>query len=179
MIADILLAECSGQGWLVRGEQYIDDLLANTLPTHVTIEVVTCESKPAIDELRLRSAGEADTDPMMWLIHPAIMNRARGQLGQLTIVFAEWSASLNAAALAALQAAADAAAQHPAHVVALVRYLPEDAQAMVIAMADLRSGLLEARLTALGIPASRVVRETQDAAQPGQADRIDLVIRPG
>ncbi len=30
-MADIVLAECRGQAWLVSGEQYIDHLLANTL----------------------------------------------------------------------------------------------------------------------------------------------------
>ena len=42
-MADIVLAECRGQAWLVSGEQYIDHLLANTLPPHVSIELVPCE----------------------------------------------------------------------------------------------------------------------------------------
>ena len=44
-MADIVLAEFGGQAWLVGGEEYIDDLLANTLPQHVTIELVACDFK--------------------------------------------------------------------------------------------------------------------------------------
>lgn len=178
MIADILVADCGGQGWLVRGEQYIDDFLANTLPAHVTATVVTCESKTALAELRRTYAGPDDTEDVMWMIHPAIMNRVRGQGGEYTIAFAEWSASLSESALAAVQAVHDAALQQPGYVLALVRYLPQDAPAMTTAMADLRCGLLEAQLAALGMPAGRIIRESRDPATPDHANRIDLLLRP-
>ncbi len=42
-MADITLAEYNGRVWLVGGEVYIDDLLANTLTPNVSIELVRCE----------------------------------------------------------------------------------------------------------------------------------------
>jgi hypothetical protein len=178
MAGDILLAEHNGQGWLVRGDQYIDDLLANTLLPHVTVEVVTCESKSAIDALRLSLAGPEDTEEVMWLIHPAIVNRARGQAGELRIHFPEWSAALGADAMLSLQGAAALALRHPDKALVMVCYAASDPPAMVAAMTDLRCGLIQAQLVALGIAAGRINRETRAAAKPEQTDRIDLVTSP-
>jgi hypothetical protein len=176
MAADILLAECNGQGWLVRGDLYIDDLLANTLLPHVTVEVVTCESKSAIDALRLSLAGPEDTEEVMWLIHPAIMNRARGQAGELRIRFPEWSAALGADAMMSLQGAADLARHQPEKAVVMVCYAASGAPAMVETMTGLRCGLIQAQLVALGVAADRISRETREAAKAEQNDRIDLMI---
>jgi hypothetical protein len=178
MAGDILLAECNGQGWLVRGDQYIDDLLANTLLPHLTVEVVTCESKSAIDQLRLTVAGPEDTEEVMWLIHPAIINRARGQAGELRIHFPEWSAALGADAMTSLQGAANLARRQPDKSLVMVCYAASDAPAMVATMTDLRCGLIQAQLVSLGIVAGRITRETHEAAKPDQYDRIDLMISP-
>ncbi len=178
MTVDILLADCSGQGWLVRGEQYIDDLLANTLPPDVSIEVVPCESKSALDDLRARYAGEWDTDAVMWLIHPAIVNRARGQTGVITITFPEWSAALDGAADAAIAAAAKAVLQQDGRSLVLMRHLDPDGPAIAAQMANVRSLVLEQRLAERGVPPDRVSCETQDVTAAGQGDRIELLIRP-
>jgi hypothetical protein len=114
----------------------------------------------------------------MWLIHPAITNRVRPKPSESTVVFAAWSASLDDAASMAVREAAEAAAEQPDCTLALVRYIAADGPAMATDLANLRSGLLEAQLAALGVATARVVRETQDVTQPGQGDRIDLLLRP-
>lgn len=178
VLADVILAETGGHAWLVRGEEHIDHLLANTLPAHVSIEVVTCESKSAIDAL-WRAYGATTDEDMMWLVHPAIVNRARGGGGEssLSVVFAEWSASLDERAVAALAAAADVLLGRPGCVLALVRHAVEGAPAMAADLGALRLGLIEARLAGFGVEADRVVRDVQDAAEAALADRVELVVR--
>lgn len=182
VMADIVLGECSGQAWLVRGEQHIDHLLANTLEDHVSIKIVACESKSAVDALFCAEGG--DDPAMMWLIHPAIVNRARGQGGEMTVRFPPWSAQLDDAALATLQAAAALAARHEQAAVRLVRHLPANGVAMLMDLADLRTGLIQARLAALGVLPGRIVRETETAVDEGgvggaREDVVAVLIRPG
>ena len=76
------------------------------------------------------------------------------------------------------ESVAEAAAQQAEDVVALVRYVADDGPAMARDLADLRSGLLEARFAALGVAAARMTRETRPATQPGEGERIDVVVRP-
>jgi hypothetical protein len=176
-MADIVLAEFAGQTWLVRGEQHIDHLLANTLARDVSIEVVTCDSKSAVDLLWRRYDGASAETDMMWLIHPAVANRARGQMKDLRVVFSAWSASLDDAALAVVGAAAEAAADRADSMLTLIRYVAADGPAMALDLANLRTGLLEARLASLGVAPSRFGRETRAASDAGEAERIDLIIR--
>ena len=171
-MADVVLAGFGAQAWLVRGEEHIDDLLNNSMPPDVTIEVVACESKSAVDALWQQWN---DDDPaMMWLIHPAIVNRARGQSGDIAVLFGEWSAALDEAAQQAVQAAANAVAARAGGWLTLVRHVP-DAPPMALTMADLRSGLLEAKLHELGV--MRIERETRPVLEPGQGERIVLLPR--
>ena len=180
--ADIVLAECNGTAWLVRGEQHIDDLLGNTLSRHVSIEIIACESKSAVDSLWHGFGGglDEDGDEQMWLIHPAIVNRARRGVaagrGEATVVFAAWSAALDDAAQSALTIAVDAAAARPDAVLAVIRHVPDAAPPMAGEMANLRAGLLEAQLAALGVAPSRMLRETV-AGTPETADHIILMVR--
>jgi hypothetical protein len=175
---DVILAECGGQAWLVRGEQHIDHLLANTLDAHISVEIIACESKSEVNVLWRKYDGGDDPDEgMMWLIHPAIANRVRKKPSESAVLFAAWSASLDEAATAAVRTAAEAATQQPDCALALVRYIAPDGPAMAMDLANLRSGLLEAQLASLGVAASRMLRDTRDATQPGQDDRIDLLIR--
>ena len=57
-MADITLAEFNGRVWLVGGEVHIDDLLANTLPPDVSIEMVRCESQSEVHSLWVQNCGE-------------------------------------------------------------------------------------------------------------------------
>ena len=177
-MADIVLAECSGQAWLVRGEQHIDDLLGNTLKADVTIEVVPCESKLAVDALWHRW-NEAST-AHMWMIHPAILGRVRGRPAGSTVVFAPWSAQIDAAAQRVIDGVARAAEERPDTLVALVRSEPGGGTAeaaMGADLANLRLALLESRLTAAGVAATRLVREVRAAEAPDDAEHIVLLLR--
>ncbi len=178
-MADIVLADCGGQGWLILGEPHIDDLLGNTLPEHVSIEVVACESKLDMHALWVRHGGDPDDVQSIWMIHPAILNRVRGKPRDTAIRFAAWSASLDEAALETSQAFADAAAQQPEARLVLTRYIAPDGPAMALELANLRTGLLEMRLATLGVAAERVVREIRPPETPDQADQIALELRPG
>lgn len=187
--ADVILGECNGQAWLVRGEQHIDDLLGNTLPVHVSIEVIACESKSAIDAMWRGFGGGADDMDMMWMIHPAIANRARGQarlqgrgqppgdVADMTVGFAAWSAALDDAAMESLRTMAEAALQRPDARLVLLRHVAADGPAMAAEMANLRTGLIEAQLGALGVAAGQIMRETGPTLQSGDTDRIVLSVR--
>ena len=177
--ADVVIAECGGSAWLIHGEQHIDNLLANTLTKDITIQVITCESKSAVDALWF-AWNEADVSEQ-WLIHPAIVRRARGQAegaaGQVAIQFTAWSAALDGAAAQAVAAMAARLADRPAAMLVLVRHVAADAPAVALDIANLRSALLEARLAELGIAAGRTRRETVEVAGAGQGDVIILACR--
>ncbi len=175
-MAEIVLAEFSGRAWLVLGEQHIDHLLANTLPDNVSIKIVTCESKSAVDALFLAEGGDDPT--MMWLIHPAIVNRERGQGGDLDVCFPPWSAQLDDAASGILQAAAACAARYEQAPVKLVQQLPADGMAMLADLANLRTGLIEARLSTLGVAPGRIVRLTETTGDEARANVIKVLIQP-
>ncbi len=173
-MADIILAEHQGQFWLVSGEGYIDDLLANALANDVTIEFVACESQSDVTDL-WRAGGDPDTSSdQPWLIHPAIAARIRGALGDLSVVFTPWSAMLDDAARAVLVSAV-ARAGATMHVV-LTRRPDADEAAAAGDLAKLRLHLIEAHLATLGLPADRVLRAVGTGDTNG-ADSIDIVVR--
>ena len=172
-MADIVLAEVSGQAWLVRGEQYIDDLLGNTLEPHVSIEIVTCESKSAVNALWQAEDGRDIAH--MWMIHPEILNRTKGIVESLAVSFAPWSAALEPGALRVLQRAATLARQAPADPVTLIRVVAADGAPMAAQMAELRCALIEAELARLDVAVHRIARETVGDGEP---DRIEIVVRP-
>ncbi len=180
-IVDVVLAEYLGRTWLVQGEQHIDDLLANTLRRHITIEVVSCESKSAVVDLWRVDAGPDANANEIWLIHPAIADRARGSLQDgnqdLTVGFAEWSAALDGAAADVIAAAAARAAERPEMMLAVIRHVAADGLAILAELGNLRSSLIEARLATLGLEAGRMVRDAVPAEAEAQADRISLVLR--
>ena len=111
----------------------------------------------------------------MWLIHPAIVNRVRGTPAGLEVVFAEWSASLDDAAQQALQMAAAAAAAKPEAALVLICHIAGEAPPMARELANLRCGLLETRLSALGV--ARTGRESRVADRPDAAERILMELR--
>jgi hypothetical protein len=159
-MADITLAECDGNTWVVGGEQYIDDLLANTLPPDVTIELIACDSKSDVMALWMQNCGPLPDgvygDP--WVIHPAIAQRIRRASPDHAVFFAQWSAMLDADALAVIHAAALRAAEHPEAPVVLAQYLDQQ-------------GVDRARM-------QRITRPVAGVPGMGQeSQRIEVVVR--
>lgn len=173
--SDVVLAELFGQAWLVRGEQHIDDLLRNMLHPDVSIEVVACESKSAIDALWYRWNDEPITE--MWLIHPNILKRVLGNPAQSSIVFPAWSAALDDAASRVIDVAVKAAGERPDMRLALVRHVLPNGGSMAEDIGGLRCTLIEGRLVEAGVAAARLVRETVPAASAADSERIDLLLR--
>jgi len=181
-MADIVLAEYSGRTWLVQGEQHLDDLLANTLPPHVTTEVVSCESKSEVVTLWRNEAGPDEDSSAMWLIHPAVATRSRNALRPQptghVLAFAQWSASLDDAAEEVLADAAAMAGRETGGQLVIARHAAPDGPALQADLGDLRLGLIEARLVALGVDADRLVRDVIEAETPDQVELVTLVMRP-
>jgi hypothetical protein len=180
MAADIVLAEHRGQVWLVSGEQYIDDLLANTLPIDVSIEFVACESHSEIDELWERSFAPSSVSRTPWMIHPAIVDRIRCASTGHCVIFGQWSALLDDHARVAIEAAAEFSARTGDANVTLISYVAPDGPPLAADLAALRSGLIEVELTRLGIARSRIARASRAPSDgPGngsEAQRIDIII---
>jgi hypothetical protein len=177
-MADIVLAEHQGQAWLVGGEGHIDDLLAGTLNSNLTIEFVFCESRSDIITLWVQYCGQPTTSGMPWMIHPAIASRLRGKSVGHRVFFTPWSAMLDEDAKAVIGVAAARAAAAGGASVVLTRYLDAGGLPVVADLADLRSSLIEAWLVGLGVEPGRIVRDTR-AVGPGTAaerEHIDIDI---
>lgn len=174
-LADIILAECFGQAWLVRGEQHIDNLLGNMVGPDVSIEVVACESKVAVDTL-WRQWNEGPTSEM-WLIHPGVVNRVRGVPASSSIRFAAWSAALEAEALRVIEVVAKGAMERPGATIALVRHVVAGGGRAAEDLGGLRCTLVEGQLSEAGVAPERMLRETTPAANAADAERVDVLLR--
>ncbi len=182
-MADVTLAECEGNVWLVEGEQHLDALLLGSFPPDLRIEFVACASQDELRGLWAELSGNAGPGCDPWAIHPGLVERIRSIMGQdadgdtrRAVVFGAWSALLDADAHAAIGDAAQRLAAEPA----LTLLLRSHEAAFVPGMADLqrlRVQLLAAALTRLGCDPARLREETvppPDAGEP-QPDRIELV----
>ena len=184
-MADITLAEFNGNAWLVGGEQHIDDLLANTLPDDVTIEVVPCDSKSDVNALWVQNCGMLPEgiggDP--WIIHPAIVNRIRRTSPDHAVFFGQWSAMLDEDALAVIHAAARTAREHQDAPLFVAEYLdPEGPQAKARAnLQRLRADLVEEELVTAGVDRTRFQRIVRAVADvPGMAQesqRVEIIVQ--
>jgi hypothetical protein len=171
-MADITLAEYGGSTWLVVGDDFIDDLLANTLPAGVTIELVACASKADVLAMWQRHAGEPGVVGDPWLIHPAIAARVRrGTSGHL-VRFQPWSALLDPEALAVIATAVAAASAEPAATIELLLHDSADAPPMALEMARLRGRLIEEKLVETGLDRARIVPPTEPGIAESEAVRI-------
>jgi hypothetical protein len=178
-MADIVLAENGGQTWLVTGDKYIDDLLAGTLPAQITIEFVACDSYTEIDRLWSESGGANAGVDAPWLINPAIVARIRGTTEQ-RVAFTQWSAQLDEIARETIRRFAACATEIASAEVVLVSYLAADSAALHIDLANLRSAVIEAELTNLGVASSRIVRASRPVTNAettaAETQRIDILL---
>lgn len=176
-MADITLAELQDRVWLVGGEDRLDDLLANTLPPGITTEIVPCAAMEEVMDLWVRHCGPPRRTGDPWLINPAIVKRIRGSVADHAVAFPPWSALLDEAAEAVIQAAATLALSHPDLPVTLVEYRDEAAGRAIADLQQLRLMLIEERLTAHRIAASRIRRRTRGVDPAKESQRIDILVR--
>lgn len=181
-MADITLAEFNGQTWLVGGEAHIDDLLANTLPAGISIELVACERKADVHDLWVRLCGETAFAGDPWQIHPAIAKRILRGLSaapDFAVLFPPWSVMPDDAGLRVLAEAAAWASGNPEQPVVLAEYLDPDAPPTMADLAVLRLRVIEDEL-AKTISRARLVRTRRplDATSGVAAGggRIDILM---
>ncbi len=164
-MADIVLAEHRGQSWLVSGERYIDDLLGNTLPSDISIEIVACELHADVNALWVLNRGEEDATGSPWMIHPAIVNRVRKApaVGN-SVLFGQWSVQLDDEARLVITASAERARTAGTSAVVLTSFIAPGGSKIIKDLANLRGGMIEAELIALGVSSSRIVRTTRETS---------------
>jgi hypothetical protein len=181
-MADITLAEFNGRVWVVGGEAYIDDLLINALAPDVSIEMVRCESQSDVHALWVQLCGEPTTGGMPWIIHPNIAERIRRSSPDYAVYFAQWSAMLDADALAVIREAANWLHEHPEAPVVLAEYLDPEGPPAMVDLSRLRAQLIEDKLAESGVERGRIARVRRSVADvPGMAQesqRVDIIVRP-
>lgn len=180
-MADIVLAQIGSRTWMVEGEDFLDDLLGNMLPSHVTIEFITCQSESEVTDLWSASVADPVQAGPPWLIHPAIVERTKrvaGVGGAFGIQFAPWSAARDGSADATIAAIAEAAAADEAANVVVTSYVAEDAPAFAGDLANIRVGVVESGLAALGVDKSRLRRDRAAAIgdEAGKTDLIEIAV---
>jgi hypothetical protein len=178
-MARITLAQFNGHTWLVAGEEQIDDLLANTLSSDATIELVACDCKADVLALWREHCGEPDGMGDPWLIHPAIVARIQRVAAGLVVRFAPWSAMLDREALAVIEAAGRIAVENPNSPVVL-NARADQTSPIAAEMVRLRARLIEEKLAEAGLARDRFVQALADAA-PGAGDDaecVTIVIQP-
>jgi hypothetical protein len=180
-MADITLAEYQGRVWLVGGEPYIDDLLANTLASQITIELVPCKSQSDVHALWEQHCGPQDSFGNPWIIHPAIVQRIRRAASEYSVFFTEWSAMIDQDAETVIASAAAWANENPEAPVDLVEFLDPAGPKAIADLSRLRAQLIEDRLTEGGVARERIGRATdrpgEVVAKSGESQRVDIVVR--
>ena len=182
-MADITLAEFNGRVWLVGGEVYLDDLLANTLAREISIELVQCERQSDIRDLWVQHCGQPASDGLPWIIHPNIVARIRRGSPDYPVFFTQWSAMLDQDALTVIAAAALWARENPEAPVILAEYLDPEGPQAIADLSRLRAQLIEDKLTESGVARSQIVRERRDVREMAglsqESQRVDIIVRAG
>ena len=180
-MADITLAEFHGRVWLVGGEPYIDDLLANTLAKDITIELVPCERKSDVHALWVQHCGEPSTPGDPWMIHPAIVARIRRGSSTHSVFFAEWSAKLDQDAHTVIASVAAWALENLPAPLVLVEFLDPDGPKAIADLSRLRAQLIEDRLVEIGVARARIGRASRGvgdvAGMAQESQRIDIAVQ--
>ncbi len=179
-MADITLAEFKGRVWLVGGEAHLHDLLNNSLPNNVSIEMLNCERLSNVTDLWVQHCGERQTSGMPWQLHPAIVTRIRRRSPDYSVYFAQWSVLLDHDALTVIKAAANWAQENPAMPVTLAEYVDPAGPKAIADLSRLRAQLIEDQLTEGGVAPDRILRVRRDideaAGMTRESQRVDIVI---
>jgi hypothetical protein len=177
-MADVTLAELNGRCWLVGGESFLDDLLANTLAKEVTIEILPCETKAGVHALWLQHGGEPSGGGDPWMIHPAIVARIRRSNAGHSVFFAEWSAKLDQDAVTVIASVAAWARENEDTPVTLIEFLDPDGPKAVADLSRLRAQIVEDQLVSGGVARARIGRATHGlgdvAGMSQESQRIEI-----
>jgi hypothetical protein len=180
-MADITLAEFNGRVWLVGGEPFIDDLLANTLPPEISIELIPCEQKSEVHTLWVQHCGPRETFGDPWMIHPAIVARIRRSSSNYSVFFAEWSAALDKEAHTVIASVAAWARENATTLLDLVEFVDPAGPKSIADLSRLRAQLIEDELVKAGVAAARIGRATRApgdvAGMVQESQRIDIAAR--
>jgi len=180
-MADVTLAEFHGRVWLVGGEPYIDDLLANTLSKDATIELLPCETKSDVYAIWVQHCGHPLEGSEPWMIHPAIVARIRRSSATHSVFFAEWSAKLDQDAHTVIASVAAWAMENPAAPLSLVEFLDPEGPKAIADLSRLRAQLVEDRLADAGVDRARIGRTTRGvgdvAGMAQESQRIDIAVQ--
>ncbi len=176
-MADVTLAECDGQIWLVGGDEHLHALLLNELPPGVEVVLLPCATRAELDGHWRRLTPEAPEGAQPWILNPAISKRILGRMGLDSgrIGFQPWSAMLDAAAEDAVAAAAAWIAAHPDGGLLLRQFAADGAVPGHADLQRLRGQLVAAALQRAGVPEGRIRGETVPAAAPADAERLEIV----
>ena len=178
-MADVTLAECNGNIWLVGGEQHVGALLYNSLPPEVTVEIVQVDSREQIRKLWIQNCGEplSPSEPM--LINPKIADRVRRTSPIRTVFFSQWSAMMDDEAVSVIRSAADWLLATSARA-RLIEYVDPDGVPGVAELSRLRLTLVRERLVGFGIDRDqlsderRTPEDTVDSRQDSQRIGIEM-----
>lgn len=180
-MADIILAECNGRVWLVGGEKYLDDLLANTLAQQVSIEIVACATQEQVNNLWVQQCGVPSVPGTPWQINPKIVARIRLQSPGFQVFFGNWSAFLDADALTVINAAVAWAKENADAPVLLTEYIDPAGPRAIVDLSRLRAGLIADKLVEAGIDRGRIERTTRELAEvgggAGDNQRVDITVQ--
>lgn len=174
-MADVTLAESHGQVWLVAGEEHIDDLLANTLPPGITIEIIPCADRTEVWALWQRSEADEENGANPWIIHPNIVRRIKGSSGQQAVRFTPWSAMMDSDAQGVLASTADWMAGDPAGRLILRQSCPAAPPPGLVDLQRLRAQLVASALAAAGTDPSRIEQESVVTADAAATEQLDLI----
>ncbi len=171
-MADVTLAEFNGSVWLVGGEQHTDELLFNSLPESVSVELIACDSREQVRNMWVQLCGEPLMPSEPVLIHPRIADRVRRASAGRTVFFAQWSAMMDDDAIAVLRAAAQWMMATPSLRAALVGFVGPHSAPGLADLSRLRMTLVREKLFEFGVDRARLDEQTRepDPALPSGAD---------
>ncbi len=174
-MADVTLAEANGQTWLVTGDEHVDGLLANTLPSTVTVEIIACETRAEAWAMWEAKSPDAVEGGMPWIINPGVVRRIKGMLGEQGIRFTPWSAMLSEEARQMIATAAGWLAANPGGRLMLRQFCTAAPPPGLTDLQRLRAQLVSAALAGEGAAAAQLVGETATAEAATDCERLDLV----
>ena len=183
-MADITLAELNGRVWLVGGERYLDDLLANTLSQGVSIEIVACDTQSEVNSLWVQNCGQPSIPGTPWQINPKIVARIRSRSPGFQVFFGSWSVLLDADALTVINAAAAWAKEDTEAPVLLAEYIDPAGPEAISDLSRLRARLIADKLVEGGVDRERIERTTREMIEigggAGDNQRVDIIVgEPG